>query len=476
MSQEKAAGSTPRKEEGMKTLILVTASLSVFIASFMVTSINVALPSIGREFGASAIQLNWLVTAYVLTVAALSLPFGRLADIIGIKKVIVFGMVLYTISSTIAVFAGSVVMLIACRAVQGTSAAMIMVNVLAMLTLVYPAQERGRALGINVAAVYIGSSLGPFLGGLLTENLGWRSIFLVTIPVCLTIVLILLWKVRMEWRECKGQKFDYAGSLIFILALVVLMYGSSLIPEIAGAILIAAGTIGLLFFLKWESRAKSPLLDVNVLRNNRAFIFSSLAFLINYSTVFAVAFLLSLYLQYIKGLSADQAGLILIAHPVIQALLSPWAGRLSDKMEPRFVASIGMALTSMGLLVFVFTGSGTPLWQVLMGLIIVGVGFAMFLSPNSNALMSSVQPRYYGTASATMSTMISLGQMLSMGITMVVMTLVIGNTAITPEYYPAFTASTRIAFGIFTLLCIGGVFISVFRGKSQEKLSQGGDK
>jgi len=280
----------------------------------------------------------------------------------------------------------------------------------------------------------------------------------------------------MEWRECKGQKFDSTGSLIFILALVVLMYGSSLIPEISGAILIAAGTGGLLFFLKWESRAKSPLLDVNVLRSNRAFIFSSLAFMINYATVFAVAFLLSLYLQYIKGLSADQAGLILIAHPVIQALLSPWAGRLSDKIEPRFVASIGMALTSMGLLVFVFTGSGTPLWQVLMGLIIVGVGFAMFLSPNSNALMSSVQPRYYGTASATMSTMISLGQMLSMGITMVVMTLVIGDTAITPEYYPAFITSARIAFGIFTLLCIGGVFISVFRGKSQEKLSQGGDK
>jgi MFS family permease len=279
------------------------------------------------------------------------------------------------------------------------------------------------------------------------------------------VILLTLWKVTGGQVEKRREKIDYIGSIIYILSLVILIYGFSQIPEMTGGILITAGLVGLLLFFFWENRVESPVFDIKVFRRNRLFIFSNMAALINYLAVFAVAFLLSLYLQYIKGLTPMVAGFVMIAHPVVQTILSPVAGRLSDKMEPRVVSSIGMGLTTLSLFSFVFLGNETPLIVVIIALIVLGAGFALFLSPNSNAIMTSVDKRYYGVASATMSTMISGGQTLSMGITMIVMSIVIGRVAVTPEYYPAFLTSVQITFGIFSFLCCCGVIISLLRGK-----------
>ena len=352
-----------QKGTGFKVIVQFTMALIVFSITFMSQALNVALPKIGLEFGAEPVVLNWMVLAFVLALATFSVPFGRIGDVFGIKKTLITGIIFYVVISGIAAFSVSSSMLIVCRALQGISAAMAFVNALALLTAIFPVEERGRVFGINVAAVYIGSSMGPFLGGLLTEFLGWRSIFLLVVPVGLLIISLLLFKVKGEWCECKGQRIDYVGAVIFGLVLISLMYGSSLLPNINAALLIFAGIIGLIIFLRWESRVESPLFNINIFRNNRVFIFSNIAALINYSAVFGVAFLLSLYLQYNKGLSADQAGMIMIAHPVIQAILSPFAGRLSDKIEPRIMASIGMALTFCALLSFVFLTNGTPLWH-----------------------------------------------------------------------------------------------------------------
>jgi EmrB/QacA subfamily drug resistance transporter len=428
-------------------------------------ALNVALPTIGREFGANAVLLSWMVTAYVLAAAAFSVPFGRIADIVGIKKIIITGTIIYTLSSTVASFSNSSVMLIICRSIQGMSAAPILVNCPALITAVFSAVERGRALGINVTAVYLGFTAGPFLGGILTGYFGWRSIFFMNIPISLLVILLLLWKVKGEWCECKGEKVDYVGWIIYGLALMFFMYGFSLLPKFNGAILILIGIIGLGFFVRFENRVESPMFNVNIFKGNRTFVFSNLAALINYSAVFAAAFLLSLYLQYIKGLTPGQTGLIMIAQPLVQAIFSALAGRLSDKMEPHLVSSMGMALTCLGLLVCVFLSHNTSLWQIITALTLIGAGGAFFAPPNMNALMGSVAPKYYGVASAAMSTVISIGQMLSMGIAMVVTAIVSGGASITPEHYSGFVTSTRIGFTIFTILCFSGIFVSLFRGK-----------
>jgi MFS family permease len=218
-------------------------------------------------------------------------------------------------------------------------------------------------------------------------------------------------------------------------------------------------------FVRWETKVEYPVLNISLFGNNRVFAFSNLAALINYSATSAISFLLSLYLQYTKGLTPQDAGLILVSQPVVMAIFSPLAGRLSDKIEPRIVASAGMTLTVVGLLLFTFLNSTTDLAFIIFSLVLLGFGFALFSSPNTNAVMSSVEKRFYGVASATLGTMRLTGQMLSMGIAMLVFALYLGRAQITPEKYPAFLTSTKTAFIIFAVLCFGGIFASLSRGK-----------
>ncbi len=448
-----------------KTGALVASSLAVIFVTLMSSSLNVALPAISHEFGADAVLLSWIVTSFVLASAVFSLPSGRIADILGLKKIFLLGVIIYTLTSAAAIFSTSTIMLIICRTIQGVAGAMIAVNSFAIVTAVFPAAERGRALGINIACVYGGSSVGPFVGGILTENLGWRSIFAINIPLGLIVVIVLLIWVRGEWREAQGEKFDYPGTIIYGMGLVALMYGFSLLPEALGGILVFLGIVALIGFLRWENRSPSAILNVQVFQHNRPFIFSNLAALVAYSVIFAISFLMSLYLQDIKGLSADLAGLVLVSQPIAQTVLSPIGGRLSDKVEPRLMSSIGMGLLFIGLLAFSFLGWNTPLTLVIGVLILIGIGFGLFSSPNANAIMSSVVPKFFGVASAVMSTVRSVGQMFSMGITITAIAIIVGRVAIVPQNYDALLTATRIIFGIFAFLCVLGILASLSRGK-----------
>jgi len=448
-----------------KRTVLVVATMASFLTPFMGSSINIALPSIGREFAMDAILLGWVATSYLLAAAVFLVPFGRIADIYGRKKIFTYGISIYTLASLLAALSPSALVLIAFRVLQGIGSAMIFGTGVAMLTSVFPARERGRALGINVAAVYLGLSIGPFLGGLLTQQLGWRSIFLANVPLGLFVIALTLWKLTGEWAEAKGERFDGLGSILYILTLVAIMYGFSQLATMTGVWLVLVGLIGLGAFIAWEMRQEHPVFNILLLRTNRTFMFSNIAALINYSATFAVAFLLSLYLQYVKGLSPQTAGFVMVIQPAVQAAFSPFAGRLSDRVEPQIVSSIGMALTAIGLALFAFINETTALGFIVADLILVGIGFGIFSSPNTNAVMSSVERRYYGVASATVGTMRLVGMMFSMGIAMLIFAVYLGRIQITPEYYPLFVRGIRVAFIIFAALCFVGVFASLARGK-----------
>ena len=455
----------PMNEATLKRTALLIATLASFLTPYMVSSINIALPAMGREFQMSAVLMSWVPTSYILAAAMFLVPFGRLADIIGRKRVFAYGMWVFTLSSLLLAFSPSAAVLIALRTVQGFGSAMIFGTGMAILTSVYPARERGRVLGINVAAVYLGLSLGPVLGGFLTQQFGWRSIFLVNVPLGLLVIYLVAAKLKPEWAEAKGEQFDLTGSILYSLTLIALIYGLSLLPAGAGMALILIGIVGMAAFITWERRTATPLLNMDLFFHNTAFAFSNLAAFINYSATFAVTFLMSLYLQYIKSFTPQHAGMVMISQPVVMAFFSPIAGRLSDKIEPRVVASIGMGFTATGLFLFTFLDGGTPLGFIVAGLVLLGFGFALFSSPNTNAVMSSIDKRYYGVGSATLGTMRLTGQMLSMGIAMVIFAFHIGGARITPEYYPHFLTSVKTAFIIFAVLCFGGIFASLARGK-----------
>lgn len=449
-----------------KRIVLLIAVLSGFITPFDGSAVNIALPTLGAEFHMDAIALSWVATAYLLASAVFLVPFGKIADIYGRKKVFLYGIAIFSLASLLMTMVPSTEIFIGIRVIQGIGAAMIFGTGVAIVTSVFSPGERGRALGIYITAVYIGLSIGPFLGGVMTQYLGWRSIFFVNVPIGATVILLILTKLKGEWAECRGERFDLVGSFIYGAAVVAVIYGFSALPDLIGAILLATGIIGAIIFAIYEMRISSPVLDINLLTKNRVFALSNLSALINYSATFAVTFLLSLYLQYTKGFTPEYAGFILVAQPVVQALISPIAGRLSDRIEPRIVASAGMALTAIGLFLLIFLTEETSLWYLIFILLVLGAGFGLFSSPNTNAIMSSVEKRYYGIASGMNGTMRLLGQMLSMGIAMMIFAIFIGPVEITPEYYPQFVISLHYAFILFTIFCIIGIFASFVRGKN----------
>lgn len=448
--------------------VLLTTSVASFATAFMGSALNVALPVIGKTFGMDAVLLGWVATIYILSIAICLVPFGRAADMHGRRRVFTLGVFVFLVGSLFCGLAGSGSMLIALRVLQGIGAAMMFATSSALLSSAYPPGERGRVLGINVASVYVGLSAGPFVGGILTQNLGWRSVFFTGVLMGAVALLVAL-QTKGEWAEARGERFDWAGSAIYGFSIAALIYGLSLLPEVRGGVLAAAGLAGGVAFVAWEGRTSAPILNLSLFRGNRAFTFSSLAALINYLATAAVTFLLSLYLQYIKGLTPQAAGTVLVAQPVMMALFSPLAGRLSDRLEARIVASAGMTLTAVGLVLLTFLNMNTPFPYIIAALLLLGVGFGLFSSPNMNAIMGSAERRLYGVASAIVATMRTLGQMLSLGIALLIFSVVIGRVQITPQYYGAFLVSARIAFSVFAGLCVLGIFASLARGNVRQE-------
>ena len=337
-----------------------------------------------------------------------------------------------------------------------------------ILTSVFSPQQRGRVLGITIAGVYTGLSTGPFVGGFLTGHLGWRSVFLANVLIGILILVTTLWKLRGEWADARGEKFDLGGSLIYVASLASMMYGLSCVPALHAFILIMLGVAGIVCFIVWEMKVGSPVLEMRLFQRSRTFLFSNLAALINYSATFAITFLMSLYLQYIKGFSPQVTGLVLVSQPLMMALFSPLAGRLSDRSDPRIVASVGMAVMVVGLSFFVFLREETPLLYIIPNLMLLGLGFALFSSPNANAIMSSVDKKHFGVASGMMGTMRLTGQMFSMGAVMVIFAVFhIAGVMITPAYHASLLQTTRTAFTVFALFSFAGVFASLARGRTR---------
>jgi EmrB/QacA subfamily drug resistance transporter len=448
-----------------KNLVLVIAILSSFLTPFTSSSINIALPSIGIKFALGAVSLNWVATAYLLAAAALLVPFGRLADIHGRKRIFQIGIVIDAIASILCGISPSGDWLIFFRALEGVGGSMIFGTSVAILTSVFPPNERGRVLGFSAAATYVGLSIGPIVGGFVTQHLGWQWIFYLNALLGIVISILVFSKLKGEWAGARGEKFDSVGSVLFSLAMTMLIYAFSLLPAFWGVVLVILGLFGFGAFVLWELRQRSPVLNLGLFRNNNVFAFSNLAALLNYSATTGVGFLLSLYLQYINGFTPAHAGLILISLPIVMVICAPIAGNLSDKIEPRIITTIGMALTTVGMVILIFLGSETSLVLVFAGLIVQGIGFGFFVSPNTNAVMSSVERKYYGVAAGTLGTMRLVGQAFSLGLILLLFSLLIGQVQITPAYYPLFLTTMKITFIVFAILCFGAIFASLARGK-----------
>jgi MFS family permease len=453
-------------DKSLQRITLLLVALAAFLIPFMGSSLNLALPVIQRELAVNIILLGWIPTAFVLANAAFVLPFGRLADIYGRRKIFAYGVLIYTSASFLAAFSISGEMLVFFSFMQGLGCSMLFATMVALLSSVFPMERRGEALGLYVTAVFVGLFMGPILGGLLIQYLGWRSIFLFNIPIGVILMIILLWKFKMEWAESSRDKFDLKAATVYTLSIAAVMYGFTSLLDNLGKIILIAGILGISLFIFIDNRSDSPLISLNIFKKRQTS-FTALSMLLLNTAISAMATFLSLYLQFLRGLEPYSAAFILAVQPLMVALLSPLVGRASDKMDNRFLPVLGLIFITLGLLALAFLGQKTSLLVPILALLVIGAGQALFSSPTTRTFMGSVDSKIYGAASSVFSTTIYLGQTLSLGILLLIFSLYLGKVDINPSNYSIFLESLQTAFLIFTVISGVSILSSLLVGKTK---------
>lgn len=455
---------TQKNNEVNKMVLMAVTMTANFFNPLMGAAVNVALPKISSEFSLNAVSMSWVTMAFLLASAVFLVPLGKIGDMWGRKKMFLYGNIFFMLATFLCAVSYSGSFLIFSRLLQGIGSAMMFSSSMAIVISAFPPHERGKVIGLNVSAVYVGLSVAPFLGGILTQALGWRSLFFINTGISLLITSAILIKIKAEWIEAQNEKFDWLGTLIYIPSMTALMYGFSKLPTVPAIFITAAGIIGIVIFIMVEFRNPFPVLSMKLFFENKVFASSNLSAFINYAATFAVSFVLSLYLQYAKHMTPKEAGLILVTQPILMALVASFSGRLSDKVNPYWLASSGMTISVIGLIMLSLIQKNTPLGSIIAAQMILGFGFGLFSSPNTNMVMSSVERKFYGVASATVSTMRSTGMMFSMAIAALSVHVFVGEQLINDSNVESFIRSSQVIFLVFTVLCILGVFSS-FGGK-----------
>ncbi len=451
-----------KKNIQLSTMLVVI--ITAFITTFTGSALNLSIPSMGEEFHVGAAAVGWIITGYILAAAVLAVPFGRLADLTGRKRILVIGIFIFALCSGGSAFVRSMEMLLFLRALQGLGGAMIFSTNIAVLISAFPPEKRGKVLGYSVASTYIGLSAGPVVGGIMNHYLGWRSIFVLTFVISAVVFAIAAKKLPEGKPDNHGQTMDFLGNILYISMLTLIMFGLSTVSTIPYAkYLIAGGIVLFVLFVLHELKTESPIVEVRLFAHNIGYSFSNLAALLNYGATFALSYLLSIYLQVVMGFGSQISGLVLISQPLMMAILSPYCGRLSDRVSPFKLASFGMALCALGLFSFIFISENYPFPLIIVNLLVVGVGFAFFSSPNTNAVMACVEKQDYSVASSILSTMRSIGHSASMAVVTFIVSTQMGNATLSEAEPGSLVKTMHISFIVFTCVCAAGIFISLKR-------------
>src|SRR5215213_322920 len=401
--------------DNRKWLVLSAVSVGTFISTLSGSIVNISLPTIAHDFGVGIPEIEWIVVAYLLTAGSLLLTFGRLGDVIGYRRVYIGGFAVFTLASVLCGLSLDVGQLTAVRVLQGIGFAMIQAVAPALIASTFAPSERGKALGLNVISISIGLTLGPTLGGILTEWASWRWIFFINIPVGL-FGLIWAWRVLPEERRDTNQRFDVAGAVLIGITLFSLLlalvegedwgWGS---PAVLGLLAVFAlvGTV----FVVIELRVLQPMFDLELFAI-RAFSAGNVSLLIAFIALFVATFLMPFFLQRGQDFSVLQAGLLLTPLSLTTLVVSPLSGALSDRIGSRVLSTSGLAIMALGSLALARIDAETDGWGIVWRLAVLGLGLGLFSSPNNSSVLGSVPRLRLGTASSTVAQMRITGQVL----------------------------------------------------------------
>jgi EmrB/QacA subfamily drug resistance transporter len=447
------------------TTALIAVCTGYLIAPMGMAAVNVAIPALAEDLQANAMKVAWLPTLYILANVAFMLPFGKLADNYGRKRIFALGLLLNALSAFMCAIGTDIDWILFWRFVQGAAGAMIFSTGVAIITSVTPASKRGAALGFLAACVYIGLTMAPAVGGWLTELLGWRAVFYFQIPLIIALLIYMKYRLHGEWKNEQHSRFDWIGSGIFITFACTLVYGLSKLPSVLGIVLLILSCFSLMGFIVHQSHDKQPLIRVQMFRESRVFSMSLFTSFLMYGSNFAIIFLLSLYLQYIKGFGPAYAGQILLVQALLMAIVAPFAGKLSDRFQPRVIATLGCCIVALGFMFLIQLDTSTTAFYISASLGLIGLGFGLFSTPNNSAIMGAVKEQEVGVASASMNLSRTIGNLVGMSVVNLMIQYYMGDASFTPENNPALMSTISLALLMSLTFVILASVVSAVRGK-----------
>ena len=436
----------------------------------MSNGIIIGVPAIAQEFAMNNVIQNWIPTIFFLVMAVFTVPAGQISGKYGVKKSLLIGIVIFLIGSVGACLSFSTESFLVFRVIQGIGVAFVNVPAMAMVVSAVKPQNRGKALGFTVTGVYLATSSSPVISGFLVHNLGWRAIFYFVIPFLVLCIILMIWKIPQEWKTYEGQKIDTVGSIVYGIGILLFIYGFTTLVTPMGLIYTIAGIILLIIFAVWELRQISPVFNMKLFKNTK-FASSNIAALCSYLAIMVVTTILNYHFQYVRGWDAQMSGMILIITPIIMAILAPNSGKLSDKIHPQKLAAIGMTIAACALLILVFLDGKTPVYMVVIAMILQGIGMGLFSSPNMNAIMSSVPPKDAPTASASQATMRTIGQTMSLGLLTLIFAWIMGSLPLATQYADLIVKSSQTICIICMCACIIAIFASLVGIRSKDEFN-----
>ncbi|WP_133469596.1 MFS transporter [Paraglaciecola marina] len=445
---------------------LIIVCLGSIIGPLGMASVNIAIPDMAADLQANAKMVSWLPTLFILSSVVFMLPAGKLADNYGRKRIYSYGLALNAFSSLMCGVSGSMEWVLFWRFVQGLASSMIFATGIAIITSVTPSHKRGAALGLASACIYIGLTIAPAVGGWLTELWGWRAVFLFQVPIVIALLILIKMRLEGEWKNDDRTKFDWWGTGIFALFASSLVYGLSILPQILGVGMLVLSAASLGMFVLHQSRSRKPLIRVQMFRDSRVFSMSLSTSLLMYASNFPLVFLISLYLQYVKGFTPSHAGQIILLQALSMAILAPISGKLADKFEARLISTLGCVIVGIGLAVLSTISTETSIMYIAISLLLIGIGFGLFSTPNNNAIMGVVKPDEVGVASASLNLSRTIGNLFGMSLVNLMVHFYIGDAQFSAEQNPALIQTFDMALMMSLSFVLVASALSALRGKS----------
>lgn len=449
--------------------VLITFITS-FFSVFIVNGVILGVPTIGAEFGMNNVVQNWIPTILVFVVTIFTLPAGQICGKFGFRRSLIYGQAIILLGLAICCLSVSTEMFFASRVIQGIGIAIGNVCEMAIVVLAIKEENRGKALGIIVTGVYLGTTLSPAICGFLVQNFGWRSMFYITIFFNTIGLIILILKIKDEWKTNENDKIDFKGMILYMVGIFFLIYGITTFITIYGKLCTLIGIVLLIVFGLFELRVKTPSFDVNLFKV-KPFTAYNIAGIFGYLAIMSLTTILNYHFQYVRGWNPQLTGFILLVSPIVMSITAPFAGRLSDKVQPQRIASVGMVLAAFGFVFLIYLNGNTSLYIIILAMILAAAGMGLFSSPNMNAIMSSVEKKYAAHASAAQLTMRGIGQTVSLSLLTLVFAWIMGKLPLSAKYATLIVQASQIFCLICCISCVLAVVFSIVGLKAENKIS-----